>query len=122
MEKRSLSRVCYNIEAAIKYKGMDFKGEVENISLNGMFIKTQKEIPVGEIIEIIMYLTGDTSSLSINLEGIVMRSDEKGIGLQYQKVDLDSFIHLRNIISYNIEDSDKVLDEFLQFIRKNIVK
>ncbi|MFZ5649152.1 MAG: PilZ domain-containing protein [Bacillota bacterium] len=122
MEKRSLSRVLFNTKAIVRCRGTELDGEVENVSLNGMYIRTQQKIPIGEMVEITMHLAGDTSSLSINLEGKVIRSAEGGIGLMYQKVDLDSFIHLRNIVSYNSVDSDRVMDEFLQFIKKNISK
>lgn len=122
MEKRSLSRVLFGTKAVIRYRGTEFEGDVENLSLNGMFIKTQQEIPDGEVVEITIHLAGDTSSLSINIEGKVIRDDEKGIGLMYQKVDLDSFIHLRNIVSYNSVDSESVMEEFLQFIKKDIAE
>lgn len=120
MEKRNLSRVLFNTKAVIRYGGAEVDGEVENLSLNGMFIRTQQRIPLGETVEITIQLAGDTSSLSIDLEGKVIRTAEKGVGLLYQKVDLDSFIHLRNIVSYNSTDSDSVMEEFLRFIKKNI--
>ncbi|MFZ5649845.1 MAG: PilZ domain-containing protein [Bacillota bacterium] len=122
MEKRSLSRVLFGTKAVIMYRGAEVDGEVENLSLNGMFIKTQQKIPDGEVVEITIHLAGDTSSLSIDLEGKVIREAENGIGLMYQKVDLDSFIHLRNIVSYNSVDSESVMEEFLQFIKKNITE
>lgn len=120
MERRKLSRVGFSIGAIIKYKDITFKGEVQNISLNGMFVKTDENIPIGEIVEMMISLIGDTSCLSINLEGMVVREAEDGIGLQYQKVDPDSFIHLKNIISYNTNNSEKVMDEFYDFIHASV--
>lgn len=120
MEKRCLSRVLFCTKAVVNYKGVEIDGEVDNLSLNGMFIKTRQKVPVGEMVEITMHLAGDSSSLTIGLEGKVIRTDESGIGIMYHKVDLDSFVHLRNIVSYNSADTDRVMDEFLQFIKKNI--
>jgi hypothetical protein len=85
-----------------------------------MFIKTGERIPPGETVEMTISLAGDTSTLTINLEGRVSRALEDGIALQYRKVDLDSFIHLRNIVSYNIGDAERVLEEFHSFIEESV--
>lgn len=119
-EKRRFSRVDFCMEAVIMYRHQTIRGEVKNISLDGMFIKTAEKIPQGEMVEMMVSLSGDTSCLTINLEGVVSRSLEDGIALQYRKVDLDSFIHLRNIVSYNIGDSEKVMEEFHNFIEDSI--
>lgn len=107
------------MEAIIRYRHKSFRGEVQNISLNGMFIRTGEKIAAGEIVEVMVSLTGDSSCLSINLEGVVLRTGEEGIALQYREVDLDAFIHLRNIVSYNLDDSEKVMEEFQSFIEEN---
>jgi len=105
--------------AIIRYRHKSFRGEVQNISLNGVSIKISEKIAAGEIVEVMISLTGDSSCLSINLEGVVLRTGEEGIALQYRKVDLDAFIHLRNIVSYNLDNSDKVMEEFQSFIGGN---
>lgn len=116
MEKRELTRVAFNIEAAVKYGDQTFTGKVENLSLNGMFIQTAGKVKPRDTVEITIHLAGETSELEVNLTGTVIRTTPEGIGLQFQKVDLDSFIHLRNIVAYNSEDEDKVMEEFFKFI------
>ncbi|HBV98294.1 MAG: hypothetical protein JL50_19660 [Peptococcaceae bacterium BICA1-7] len=119
MERRRFSRVDFHMGAIIRYRHKSFRGEVQNISLNGVSIKISEKIAAGEIVEVMISLTGDSSCLSINLEGVVLRTGEEGIALQYRKVDLDAFIHLRNIVSYNLDNSDKVMEEFQSFIGGN---
>lgn len=116
MEKRELTRVAFDIEAIIKYQERTFSGKVGNISLKGMFIQTKEKIKLNDTIEITIHLAGQTSDLEINLNGTVVRIIDEGVGIQFQKVDLDSFIHLRNIVAYNSGDEDKVMDEFFSFI------
>lgn len=118
-ERRRFSRVSFEIEAVVMYKHKTFKCKVQNISLNGMFIKTPEKIPTGEILQMIISLTGDSSCLSINLEGMVLRNTGEGLALQYKKVDLDSFIHLKSIVAYNVKDAEKVMEEFHSFIQDN---
>ena len=105
--------------AIIRHRHRSFRGEVQDISLKGMFVKTGEKIAAGEMVEVMVSLTGDSSCLSINLEGVVLRAVEEGIALQYRKVDLDAFIHLRNIVSYNLDNSEKVMEEFYSFIEDN---
>lgn len=118
MEKRKLSRVNFNIRALLSYKSLNFEGDVENLSLSGIFIKTGNKLDIGlnETMDIKINMLGSSSDLIINLKGIVVRNDEKGIGLKFDKVDLDSFIHLKNIIAYNFGDEDRIMDEFFNFI------
>jgi hypothetical protein len=116
MEKRELTRVAFDIEAIIKYQEHTFSGKIDNLSLKGMFIQTLEKIKLNDTIEISIHLAGQTSDLEINLNGIVVRLTDEGIGVQFQKIDLDSFIHLRNIVAYNSGDEDKIMDEFFTFI------
>ena len=117
--KRELSRVGFDIEALIHYKTSTIKGTVENISLKGMFIHTLQSIDRDEPVEITINLAGDTSDLSIKVEAVVVRTTESGIGVKFQKVDLNSFIHLRNIVAYNSGDDTKVMAEFFEFVKQH---
>lgn len=120
MERRKLSRVVFEIEALVRYKNTYIKTEVKNLSLSGMFVKTDEDFPVGEVVELEISLTGDSSSLLISLEGVVVRTNGEGFGLQYKKVDLDSFIHLKNIVSYNSTEPEKVMEEFHNYVKSSV--
>jgi hypothetical protein len=116
MEKRELTRVAFDIEAVVKCQEHTFSGKVDNLSLKGMFIRTAEKLNLHDTIQITIHLAGETSDLEINLNGTIVRITEQGIGIQFDKVDLDSFIHLRNIVAYNSGDEDRVMDEFFDFI------
>ena len=116
MEKRELIRVPFQIEATILHQDQTFQGKVENLSLKGMFIQTNGSFQLQDMIQITIHLAGESSDLEIKVSGIVVRMTEQGIGIQFEKIDLDSFIHLRNIVAYNRGDEDKVMDEFCDFI------
>ena len=116
MEKRELIRVPFQIDASILYQGQIFQGKIDNLSLKGMFIRTNAQFKLEDTIEITIRLAGESSELEIKVNGVVVRKTETGIGVQLEKVDLDSFIHLRNIVAYNSGDEDKVMDEFCDFI------
>ena len=106
MEKREKSRVPFHLKAIFDYKGETIKGKLDNLSMNGMFIKTDRQIPENSKINVTIELSGDTSKLSINITGTVIRYENDGIALTFNNLDLDSFIHLKNIISYNLTEEN----------------
>lgn len=116
MEKRELVRVPFQIDATITAENQTVQGKIENISLKGMFILTDGQFELNDMVQITIHLAGESSDLEIDVTGIVVRENEKGIGVRFEKVDLDSFIHLRNIVAYNSGDEDQVMDEFCDFV------
>lgn len=120
MEKRRFSRVDFNLKAYVYCRNLSIKGEVENLSLKGMFVKTGEKLQPGDVVESTIYLTGTTNPLdiSVNIKGAVVRTEENGLVLQFKEMDLDSFSRLKNIIAYNNGNADKVMDEFLNAVEK----
>ena len=112
MEKRNFTRVVFRSEAIVKSKDESLNGEIENLSLNGMLMKVPERLPVDEPVEVEVYLSGTSSELSMRMEGRVSRHSEEGLAVHFTGMNLDSFIHLRNIIAYNEGDEQKVMDEF----------
>jgi len=118
MEKRVFSRILFQAEAVVEYGGETIKGQVENLSLNGMFLKTHEKISQDEAVEIKIFLSGASSDLSINLRGAVVRLDSDGVAIQFKEMDLDSFVHLKNILTYNRGDESEVMEEFYRFLER----
>lgn len=118
MEKRRFSRVPLRIEAFVSCRSVALKAEVENLSLNGIFLRCQEKFNAGDIARVTLYLSGTARRLdvSICIHGQVLRSAEGLLALQFQEMDLDSFTQLRNIIAYNTGDADRVRAEFINSI------
>jgi len=116
-DKRKFSRVPFVVKAQIDWRGKVLTGEVSNLSLRGMFAHVPEPIPVGEKLASTLELTGDSSDLKVTIVAKVVRADAKGIGLEFEQMDLDSFIHLRNIVAYNSGDADLIDQEFTNFIK-----
>ncbi|MSM41195.1 MAG: PilZ domain-containing protein [Geobacter sp.] len=119
MEKRNFSRIPFNVGSVIKWTDKSYKGEVENLSLQGMFVKLAETIPQDEEVDVTIYLTGVTPQIPVNLKGVVIRSGADGAALKFIKMSTDSFIHLRNIMAHNTGDSGKVMDELFNFIKSH---
>lgn len=120
MEKRSFRRVLFRTEAIVQVGEKTISGEVTDLSLRGMLVKAPLELPLGEHVKARILLSGSTSELSIQVGGTVVRHQEQNqFGIQFQEMDVDSFVHLRNVVIYNSGDPTQVLDEFMTFMKPN---
>lgn len=111
MSTRKFSRVNFTVDATIKAAERQFQGEVKDLSMSGMFMLTGEQLQLGDPVDITIILTGTSPEIHVNFSGDVSRIDENGIGFTFKMMDLDSYTHLKNIIAYNIDDAEKVLEE-----------
>ena len=112
MEKRANSRVVFHIRARLDCDGRMIEGQVHDLSLRGMFLAAEERFTEGALVEAAVDLTGDSSQLTMTLRGVVTRVETGGVGIQFEDMDVDSFIHLRNIVSHNDGDPEKIMAEF----------
>ena len=111
MSTRRFSRVRFNVGATIRIADRKFQGAVENLSMTGMFLVTNEMLSDGETADITIVLTGTLPEIAVNFTGIVTRITADGVGFSFEKMDLDSYMHLKNIIAYNSDDAEKVMEE-----------
>ncbi|UFS69075.1 PilZ domain-containing protein [Geomonas sp. RF6] len=114
-EKRSFSRVGFKVNALLQGEGVALKGEVKDLSLHGVFVETEGALPVGTDVELTVYLSAPPDPVVIKVTGSVVRSGEGGIGCTFDKIDLDSFAHLRRIISYQMGSDEQALSELAAY-------
>jgi hypothetical protein len=120
-EKRKLSRVLYQIRALVKKGEMQFTGEVENLSLNGLLIHLPEKtdaLDLKDEVQVTIDLAGKSSGLFINMGGEITRIDGSSIAVHLHQIDLDSFLHLTNILAYTSGDYDKLMDEFIENLQE----
>lgn len=92
MDNRLFDRVDCRALALVKAGNVTIRGEVENLSLKGLFVKTCSQIPMDAAVSVTLYFLGDSARLSFSLEGKVVRVTEEGIGLSFRRIDVDSLI------------------------------
>lgn len=120
MSTRKFSRVNFHVDATIKAADRQFNGGVDNLSMSGMFMETDERLPLNDPVEITIGLTGTAPQISVNFSGVVSRISENGMAFTFHKIDLDSYTHLKNIIAYNIDDSEKVMEEIYHSIDEKL--
>jgi hypothetical protein len=108
MDNRQFTRVNYSVGASISFGNEVVFCNTDNLSLRGMYLKTGHEIPLNIPVHVTVYHS-NMSSLKVN--ACVVRSEESGVGLQINNLNVNSFVQLRNIITENSTDQDAVLQE-----------
>lgn len=114
--KRRGTRVKFNVNADLSFGNDTINGNVRNLSLKGMLVDVQTTLPEDTDLSITIYLSGSTSTLTLDMKGVVVRCDENGIAVLFREIDVESFIHLRSIVGYNEGNEDKIMREFYDVI------
>lgn len=120
MSTRKFSRVPFHVSASATVDGRSFQGTVSNLSMNGMFLETHERLPLDTLADLVITLEGSEPEIAVVFTGRVSRLTDDGIGFHFEKIDLDSYTHLRNIVAYNIADAEKVMDEIFTNIEEKL--
>ena len=122
MEKRNFDRIPFQTKAIVRSKDTTVIGIVENLGMDGIFLKTPEKLNLNRIVKIELLFTGTSSQLSILLDGKIMRHENVGMAIQFKNVDMDAFFHLKNLIAYNTNQVGKLKDEFQRFVKTKCKK
>lgn len=107
--QRRRTRVRFSTSATLRAGKQTLAAlSTRDVSLKGLYVQTGERLPLGTEVEVLLELGGSTSSLSLKMKGRVARVEPGGLGVEFSEVDLDSFFHLRNLLSYNSEDPSAI--------------
>jgi hypothetical protein len=99
MGHRQFNRIRFESEATVMVGGCAFPVLTGNLSLNGIYIKTERRFPVGKRAEITFDLPSASRCSVLTVNGIVARNDVHGLALQFKSLDHESFTHLKSVIN-----------------------
>jgi len=122
--QRKFSRVDFRITAAVQCGGRLLNGTVENLSLRGMLMAADQKLAVGDAAEITIDLVGPPQGAAdlseepplIQIDGRVVRVTDTGLAFSFERMDSDSYIHLKRIITLNSGDAMRADEEMQAFL------
>jgi len=120
MTMRKFSRVAFQVLATVSAGSRSFQGKVNDLSMNGVYLVTTERLSMGELVDITISLEGTDPEISVSFAGRLTRIQEDGHAFTFEKIDFDSYTHLKNIIAYNIADPDKVMEEIYSDIEEKL--
>lgn len=103
--------ICLKAEVRLA-NGILLEGETENISMKGLWFRTERTFPKDTPVKIHLYLSGTQDKESLDIRGSVVRIEADGMGIRFEEIDSDSVEHLQRLLMYNAIEIDKMHQEF----------
>jgi c-di-GMP-binding flagellar brake protein YcgR len=104
-ERRQHSRVDFatTIQIQIEAEGkiVNLSGDSKDLSLHGVFARTDNKLPLGSKCSVTVCLTGTIEKIELLMKGAVVRDDVDGMGIKFDSMDVETYSHLKNIVQYN---------------------
>ncbi len=116
--KRKTTRVAY-AHPIILYKGRNrFSGLIDNISLKGVYVKTDKRngLRVGDSIEYKIILPGTRPRITVQGQAKIVRKSGIGFGIYFIRMRDVDLTHIRRLIDLNLMSAAKTGAELKSFL------
>lgn len=114
MNNRHFTRVKYSVGASISYGNEVLFCNTDNVSLRGIYLKTDHEIPLNIPVHVTVY-NANQPSLRVNAR--VVRKENNGVGLKINYLDVNSFVQLRKIITEFSNDPGAITQETFKMLK-----
>ncbi|QEM68870.1 PilZ domain-containing protein [Geobacter sp. FeAm09] len=112
MENRNFTRVDFSDGASISYNNHLVWGTVENLSLQGFYIRTSRsmkpDMPLNLPLDVTIYHPPHSS---INVRASTVHCEETGVGMKIDELDADSFVRLVDAISLKSAAPGSIMHE-----------
>ncbi len=112
--RRWFTRINYRGKVDIKTPdGLVITAPVKDLSMKGMYVITDEIIPVGRSVEIFF---GDDrlSEKKLSISGRVARMDGNGFAVEFEKMDLQTFCHIKALVFRSV-GKPTVIKEMARF-------
>ncbi|MBF0159269.1 MAG: PilZ domain-containing protein [Magnetococcales bacterium] len=109
-DRRHFSRVdfCHELDLVNDKTQQLYQGAFNDISLKGLLFCAEELPKPGEQVSGVLSL----GEISLTIRGTVLWAKEhRGAAIQFQDMDLESFSHLRRLITLNMGDSERIDQE-----------
>jgi hypothetical protein len=114
MNTRHFTRVNYSVGASIRYGNEVVICNTNNLSLRGMSLKTEHDVPLDIPVQVTVY---NSSQASLKVNAKVVWREGSGIGLHINNLNVNSFVQLRKIVTENSQDQGAVMQETFKMLK-----
>ena len=115
-EQRSFTRVPFDKAILVNINGERHRAQADNLSLYGLYVRIEQKPDVDTTVEITIPLPNAADEKYIGVSGVVARQTGDGVGIRFQQLDVDTFIEIKNIVSTESGNENKIMDEFFKYI------
>lgn len=113
-ERREFIRVPFRTEIEIHTPARVIRSRTSlDISMNGLRTETAGPAPdPGTPCHVRIILSRDDPAMTITVKGQIVRAEPGTIAIHFTEIDVDSYMHLQQLILNNADDPSRVEQEF----------
>ncbi len=110
-EKRYFSRISFKAHSRIEFNDKVYDCELLDLSLRGALINFKEQIPIkmNEVCTLIVHL--HSSDIKLIFDAELVHIHKNNLGFKFISEDIGTITHLRNLLSLNVGDYDKITGE-----------
>jgi hypothetical protein len=112
--ERFFTRVNCSVRTSILYGDNVINCDTKTLSLQGMFLITDQLIPLNSAINVTVY---HSSHSTINLSAKVVSTEPDGVCIKINRLSINSFAQLRDLIFEQSNNNVKVIQETLGMLK-----
>jgi len=110
-EQRHFQRVPFATGSTVQFRGERHEAEVVDVCLKGALLKLLEPPTCQRGDTCTVFITLASPDIAIQFEAEVAHLRDQFLGVKLLKIDIDSLIHLRNIVELNTADPEQVRKE-----------
>jgi len=103
--RRKFDRVEFStpirIMLDIDGKSVELSGSSKDLSMKGIYIDTDRRFKPDTPCSVKIHLTGSSEEIELIMQASITRQTDKGMGISFDSMDVDTYAHLKNIVKYN---------------------
>jgi hypothetical protein len=100
MIDRKFKRISFISQAMVMTGSQRFEALTKDLSLDGLFIATDRLIPVGQMVSISLKMPSVSRSSELSVDGVVVRSSVRGVAFRFKSLGHDTFVYLKTVINH----------------------
>lgn len=110
-EKRYFSRINFTAQSQIEINDKVYQGELLDLSLRGALLRFKDHIPLEKCDHCTLSIHLHSSDIKLIFDAELVHIHQNNLGFKFISEDIGTMTHLRNLLSLNIGDYDKITDE-----------
>ncbi len=110
-EKRYFSRINFKAHSRIEFDNNTYEGDLLDLSLRGALLSFKDKISLKMKDRCTLIICLHSSDIKLIFEAELTHIHENNLGFRFLEEDVGTMTHLRNLLSLNVGDYDKITDE-----------
>jgi hypothetical protein len=116
MDRRRFSRIAFKVEVVVSWGATALAAQTVDLSLGGIYLTTPLRIPLQERVDVHITAPEGFSPRALTARALVVRHDDRGMGLVFTSMDFESFFALTQFVTEGLGDQTRSAREVLDFL------